>query len=555
MIRYPKTDQIEKSLLAAGSARRRQAFLKGLSLWGSIALLALLVFFFIDYLTRIPYPVRFLLVAGAAYYFGRRFWNEFVLPMKKPVTADEVALLVEARNPGLHSRLISALQFQRLKTVPAGMSEDLVEGVVQQALAEADRMDVDGIIDRSWRKRGMQMAAGAMVLWLLVMILAPGASVRYFLRLGLPYIEYPRNTHITGVSFPEYIPEGEAATVTIRVTGELPRVGAAYYTPDADGDRQTLEIVHNEAQPGEYTLALPPLFAPGEISIAIGDDEWGPQNVIPEKRPYITAVQLSVTPPPHTGLQPFVAESGSSVVPSGSQVQLTITPSKPLKEAKLTPKGEATKVPELKAAEENRWNASFTAEKSFSYTVNLTDKLGLVNIEPPLFYVSVTEDQPPVLKIASPEASVEIAAPSSLPIDFEVRDEYSVSEIVIKYQVYDSAADDPSKATANVFNDKARPVKTFDTVKPGKPVYFYRGKWDNLKVGVPAGKLIRMWIEAKDNSPKGNVTRSADLMVRVISAEEYKAILLQRLGRQMDSAEEVIIRIKDSSRDIDKLRK
>ncbi len=554
MKRYPKTDQIEKTLLAAGEARRRQTFLKGLSLWGSVGLFALLVFFFIDYLTRIPYPIRFLLVAGAAYYFGRRFWREFVLPLRKPLSPDDVALLVEARNPGLQSRLISALQFQRLQTIPAGVSEDLVDGVVQQALAQSEKLDVEGIIDRSWRKRGVQMAAGAVVLWLLVMVIAPGASVRYFLRLGLPFIEYPRNTHITAVNFPEYIPEGEATVVTITAAGDLPRVGAAYYTPDKDGDTQNLEILHDEKTPGTYRLALPPLFAPGELSIAVGDDEWGPKEVIPEKRPYLTAVQLQVTPPPHTNIKPFTADSGSSVVPSGSQVQLLLTPSKPLKEAKLAPKGENGTVPELKAGEANRWIAAFTADKSFSYTVNLTDKLGLMNVEPPLFYVSVTEDQPPVLRVASPEASVEIAAPSSLPVDFEVRDEYSVSEVVIKYQVYDSSADDPEKATTNIFTDKARPVKVFDTVKPDKPVFFYKGKWDNLKVGVPAGKLIRMWIEAKDNSPKGNTARSGDLMIRVISTEEYKAILMQRLGKQMENAEDVINNIKVSGREIEKLK-
>lgn len=555
MKRYNETEQIESEYLRCGLSLRRDVLYRGLAHWGGILLYALAGFFAFDYLLRIPYPVRFLMVVAGVAYLAREFLRQSYRPYKREVTADEVALLLERAHPELESRLISALQFQRLIVIPAGVSENLVEGVVEQAYAQAKKLDVWALLDRSWLRKGAAFAGGALLLWLLLAALFPAQSGVFALRLLAPFVDYPKRTYIESVELPKIIPEGEAARVSITVSGILPGVGVAYFTSAESGEEREFEFVAEPDKPEAFILELPPLFSAGELVIYIGDDRWGPQEITPEKRPIISSARLEVKPPEYTGIAPYTLDSASAVVPKGSKLELTITANKQVeKAAMLSHNGEPLKFELRKEQEGKVWVSQMDVQDSFAYSVRMQDKFGLVNFEPPVYSVTVRHDQAPSVRVMTPEPSMEIAPGSKLPLEFEVRDDYKIQSVAVRYQVYDVSNDDDVNTAEQGYNDRARPIRTYLELQPQQQVYLYKGLWDNLKEGVIPGKVIRLWIEAKDNSPEGNTFRTSDYLIRVISAEEYRAILMQRLGSQMDGAEEIIDNIMQGTRDVRRIK-
>jgi len=151
-----------------------------------------------------------------------------------------------------------------------------------------------------------------------------------------------------------------------------------------------------------------------------------------------------------------------------------------------------------------------------------------------------------VIRIKKPSLVNELAPISKLPLEFEVTDDFQLGNVTIFYEILQSSllgeeTDKPRQGT--VF--KAIPVT-------GKKLQF-NGFWDNAIAQPEPGQQIRVWIEAQDKCVDGaHLTRSNDFTVTVITAQEYRTMLAQRLQETVDPAAELILDMRSSKR---KLRK
>jgi hypothetical protein len=569
---HPKLVPLERRLLSFGLARRRQFLYEGLAAAAGFFLAGLWFFFLLDYLTQVPYPVRLVLFFGGAgygwYWFRRNFWGLYA----RAENAETVAQLLEHEQPELQSRLISTLQFQRQKDLPDGVSANLVDGLVTQTFTRyVDTLKYGNLIDRTWRKRRLLWLGGALAVWGLGFLLAPQVVAIFFGRLLLP-LDYPRYTHITALELPAVIPEGEEFTLRVTATGELPEIGIVDLAPEV-GERIRRDLTPTPEQRDTFTVELPALFCSAKLSVIIGDDARYDLAVTPEKRPAIQTISCEITPPPYTGLEPYRIENGSAQVPVGSQIKIVAVPNKKLqtftvrsrKPAPFAPSGNETAAAEGAGANpapdefkpqltaNGAWEFSFVAERSLNYTFVLTDEFGLTAKDAPLYIINATPDRAPNVRVQQPIGAAELASRSRIPFIFEVRDDYQVARVEIKYQVYDAKEVDNNTSGEEVYTDRAQPIQTYKTfAEVGRALFSFNEDWQNPPRMVP-GKIMRLWVEATDNH--AHQTRSADLYLRVITDAEYRALLLKTLDEYMSGADGMVLSVKRIIRELERVGK
>lgn len=589
MLMHPGLDKLERSLLAAGGERQRQILWEGIFALSGFVLTGLFVFFLIDYLTRVPYVVRLLIFLSGLGYGFYWFYRCFYLPYRKEYDTQSVALLLEKEQPELQSRLISTLQFQHVKQLAPGVSANLVDGLVEQTFDKfTKKLDTGAIINRQWVKKRSLVLSGAVVVWAALLVLAPAVGIAYFMRLALPdsIADYPRNTHIIDISIPEIMAEGEEYTLTVKATGKLPEIGIVDLDPEV-GDRLRQDLVpvkpvkspepetpektesgEKDAEPktpenpetpatertGVYEVKMPPLLCPAKLSVVVGDDQRYGISLRPEKRPSLRSVAMHVDPPAYTGEKPYDLDTGTAQMPVGSRFSVAIEPSKKLKKFEVIAQGTGERIP-AKMDKDGKITFSMTAEKQFAYTIAMTDTVGLALKDAPLYTIGVIADRTPLVRIVKPVGAAEMAPRSRLPIEFEVRDDYKISSVSVKYQVYDAKDVDNDTSGNDPFADRSRPRPEtfFEKNDINQPLFSYNEEWNNNDGAILPGKIVRMWVEAVDNNK--NTTLSADIFIRIITEAEYRNLLLKKLAEQMEGSEGILLDVKGSIKSMEQIRK
>lgn len=551
MKRLPETDRLTKDLLRVGHAVRRQAFLEGVTAVAGYALFGAMAFFLIDYLTRVPYPVRLIvLLSGIGYgiyWFKTRFYEEW----RKPVDAEEVSLLVEKAEPELQSRMISTLQFQALGDLYPGVSANLVDGLVTQTFSMTGKINFNSVIDTSWVRRRLPLLGGAILLVAVVTLLVPSYVSAFAMRLVVPGVNYPTRTKILDVDIPEHIPQGDAFTIRLHVGGEVPELGKVVLHTQAD--EVEMDMPADPRDPTRFSLQMPPLDAAAELTIHVGDAWHGPVDLIPVPRPHLKSITVNIEPPSYTGEQPREEDTGTVRVPAGSKLSYIVESTKPLKTIAFDIKGSVPEVPVF-SANGNTYTSNFIAEKSFGFTLSMIDENGLEARDIPTYHITVAEDRAPTIQLARPRGATELAPISRMPMEFTVKDDFAVTSVAVKYHIM-TATDFDATESSGLGAERVVEGKPYlELTGLDKKEVTFKGRWENAKTNSLPGQLVRMWIEATDNAPTPHTVRSPEVSIRVITREEYRNLLLMRLGERMERADHIILDIQQGKRELEKIK-
>jgi hypothetical protein len=542
---HPQSQQLEQALLKLGLRMRRQHLYRGLIQLTYTAFAGLVVFFLVDWLTSMPYAVRLCAWVAALVYGIVWFIRNPLRASRQPVDVQQIGLLIEQRFPELHSRMISTLQFQSEDGVGKAMSVNLVEGVLDQTFLQLPNIKMDSIVDMDRLRRALKYLA----ISILLIGAAGGIGQEYFgafiKRLFIPSVEYPTKTQIVEVNAPEVVPIDNPFSMHIRASGRIPPVGHVEVRNE-EGFASTIELSLDAGANDLFTVEMPGLSEPVTYTIYLGDAQHGPVSLTPVARPHIKTLNLEVVPPAYTGEPREQLQTGSARVIHGSVLTLRIEPTQRLKTLELVSPDNSTTLPAMTRADNGAWETTLPAKNSLAYTVAMVAETGLSNATLPHYRITVRPDKPPVIRITKPSLVNELAAISKLPLAFEVTDDFQLGNVTIFYEILQSSllgevSDKPRQGT--VF--KAIPVT-------GKKLQF-NGFWDNAIAQPEPGQQIRVWIEAQDKCVDGaHLTRSNDFTVTVITAQEYRTMLVQRLQETVDPAEELILDVRSSKR---KLRK
>jgi hypothetical protein len=558
MKRLAETDQLENRLESLGGSIRKQYLLEGLMRLAGIALLALVGLFILDYITHMPFFVRVFLLLGGLAYGVYWFWKNFYKKYQRKLSTEEVGLIVERTNPNLQSRMISTLQFQATNNIKEGVSENLVEGMVNQTFNMIKDVKWSNAIDKRWVKNTMKVFGIGCVLFILASSVSSSSFLVFFERFVSSEARYPTKTKIVDVSFENVnkgstlrVPEGQKISVKVTVDGEIPAFGKI--SIEADSGSEAVYDLKIEEGKNIFNGEIDPLLESIKITINLGDAEWGPKSILVIPRPKIQSVIATITPPKYTKLEVKTENSGNLQVQEGSAIDFIIKSDKDLARLSYTDFSNPDVKIDFKPQDPRTWVGKISGvTQNVKYTFQLVDKEELVSRDIPIYTISVINDKAPNIKILKPILSIERSPVSKVVVILQIVDDFLISEYAILAQIVE-------RNEIGEEIPKGKPRIIWEERNLSRKSVEYTGKWDlgNIKdIKLAPGNRIKMWVEAKDNhEPSPLLMKSQEVFVTIISEEELRNKLMERTGLISKDVGELIIGLESTNRDIEDLNK
>lgn len=353
-----------------------------------------------------------------------------VVPLVTPRRISDVALEVDRAVPVLEERWSTVAELSESRDPPAVRGAD---GFIRQVAVEATRMsDVvqanQVVTPERVRRRGLELAA-AIVPILAAFAVSPTTTKTLVERFWLP----TRPITLTQVTAPAgdfYVPRGEAANLRAELGGRIPSTATLYLRRDRHDEQFTLAPAGSPAAL-QHTIAS--VQEPFDYRFRAGDGQTAWHRVGIEDRPSITGIIFRITPPAYSKLPVDRRDS----IPNrcralkGSRLEMALQASKPL--ASLTLAQEDGQSRPLVMTTGGWYRLEQTLEESVSFTVRLVDRHALENLAPPTCRIVVYEDQPPQVRITSPQEDITLRPDDKVKIEFKAQDDLGIAaaELVV----------------------------------------------------------------------------------------------------------------------------
>jgi hypothetical protein len=344
-------------------------------LWGAarclVVFLALLALacaldWLIDHLLETPWLLRVALLGGQLLVAAVLVLWLVVLPLFVRLSNSHLALLVEDREPKLHHRLISVVQFHQPGAQLEGMSRELIDRVTRETKEQVAGMNFVAKANARRLLWGLCWVTPALLLALGLFLVWPETVWALVQRQFLANVPIPRSIYLENIS-DEVWPRGEEVVLRFRVrgsgvasltTGEAP--GFVVLDPeDQPSESYPLHIESIDHERGEAVavVTLPPSYTNAAYGAWLLDGRLPqPGQVRYEPRPVIESIHAwAVLPGRSYGMHPVsvaLPRSGSIypvsclacqfefpraevVAVEGWSARVTIRVQKPIKKATL----------------------------------------------------------------------------------------------------------------------------------------------------------------------------------------------------------------------------
>jgi hypothetical protein len=452
----------------------RRLFLQdGLARIVIFLVLFFLVTFAIDYLLDIPVGLRRIFLALGIVGIIWLVWDRIVYSLRRVISDDDLAVLVEQRYPHLNDRLISALQLSRQdpKLYGGFNSPELVSALIKDAAQVSKGLNFFGIITKREVSR--------LLVWALVLVIG-GVGVGlyggdltdiYFRRL-LGYARWPQKTFLTvyytrgeaTMAEPEpstqqerchprcmvakrdqpiLVAKGDPLEIHVKVKGKVP--SKVYLYSRYKGTEMSEKMVKIEHHVFAYSVEC--ITNDFEFWAAGGDDQTEPYKVLTLNRPIIESVRHWYQYPEYTGLintrQDRPEEGGNIKGPVGSRVKIHALANEEIESARVLKGKPGQEVPiELVKVIKDPNGLNRIVEVEFSileasseYRIHLLGKNGLSNKDPIRYTIQGTVDNKPEIRLIFPTRDEYTTDNAEWPMRVEIQDEFGIKNISLVYRV------------------------------------------------------------------------------------------------------------------------
>ncbi len=486
--------------------------------------------------------VALLIVSGlvTVYFFGRYAIAKFFSG-----TVDDVAVDLETRNPALKGRLIAAIQFARTTKTP-GYSSDLIAMTEKQALREAGGINFNESVRFYPVLRTGRLLGGCIIVAVALLLLVPGLftySYEVYSNptsviappLGYKLVADPGSTQwikyrdipIGAAIFGDHLPD--KATISYRMAG------GSWQKAEVDLRKQhKIELAGGDSI--SFAITLRQINKSFDYYVEAGREKTEIQQVDVVDRPRVQGIKLSVFYPDYTGLQPTVIDenNGSFSAVVGSRVNMKISTNLPIDQAELV-FDDSSRVP-MKVLNKEA-EIAMVVDKSRSYHIQLTDKLGENNPDPIEYYLTAVPDDYPSIDVVRPGFDVNLSDDMTLPLKVHIFDDYGFSSLVMKYRVVSRGH--PSEENVAVLHYP-------DKIKTEGEVEF---NWDMDKLNMYPGDYASYYFEVADNDrisgPK--ITKSHTFIARLPSLDEIVAQTQKEGNQRIVKTEDILKASKELS--------
>lgn len=541
---------IPKSILDRLSALRSRltqwVVVHGLSRWLLIVLGVLLFDILIDRVFRMDFSQRLIMlgvmIAVAAIFFFRRLLK----PLAALPSNDALLYEVEKGNKSLKESLISSVELSRVENFEAiGVSEQLAATTIERGIENAKQIDFGDIIDQpSHRKNFGILGVGVLALALLgVGVVSTNFLGTWFNRnILLGSQQWPQGTYLEidgandgkivvprGVNYRQLVNVSEGSSVTaVDVNLEIENSG---------GGRTIYSMKPTGKLAGrQHSFVFNNVSSSFRFRASGGDDvtDWVTVELV--EPPAIVELDMKVNLPQYTGAAALsIKGDGPHPLLAGSSLAVSGTSNKPLRSAVL--KSGESAFP-LKLSEDG---LTFSATPgvdspliSGPYEFDLFDAGGLENARKSKFTISLKEDAPPRVRAELLGISGLVSSRARLPTDYQVVDEYGLTEVGFEanWKSENPDADQVSAAEATIENLEQQQSTPW-TAAANVSVF------DIMPLKLSPGTSLRLAVVAQDNRPETpGIGKSQEFLMRIVTDEELRADLLRREDEQRKAFEQ-----------------
>jgi hypothetical protein len=228
-------------------------------------------------------------------------------------------------------------------------------------------------------------------------------------------------------------------------------------------------------------------------------------------RPALEQIDVSYEYPPYTGMPPRKEEDGGDIyAPAGTRVTVRVHGNKKLASGMLR-LGDRS-IPLQAGGEPSTRETSFTVVRDGSYRVDLTDADGLKSDPSAEYFVRVTDDRPPEVRIVRPEGDRQVTPLEEVEIAAQADDDYQVGSLDLVYAV----GAQPERVVP--LSPRAGPSVS------GSHLLLL----ENLEV--KPGDMVRAYARAREARKGGRETRSEMLLLEVAPFDQQFAFAQSQAG-------------------------
>lgn len=411
-----------------------------------------------------------------------------------------LARFIEERRPEFEDGLVTAVEMRNRSHVFGA-------AVVADAAVRARGVEPAAVVFTEEIRRAAGQSAAACAL----LLVAGGASLSPFgqamdaARVRL----FPSRISITVQPGNARVIAGQPLTVRARVAG-LPNRFEARPTINirsgASSRRQEMTAIGDR-----FELRMNAVTASFKYGISAAGVRSPDYEVTVLHRPALEQIDVSYQYPTYTGMPPRDEEDGGDIyAPAGTRVTVRVHGSKQLASGTLRLGDQS--IP-LQAGREPRVReTSFTVVRDGSYRVDLTDADGLRSDRSTEYFVRVTDDRPPEVRIVRPEGDRQVTPLEEVEIDAQAEDDYQVGSLDLVYAV------------------GAQPERVVPLSRRPGPSLSGRHLLPLEDLDVKPGDMIRAYARAREARTGGRETRSEMLLLEVAPFDQQFAFAQSLAG-------------------------
>jgi hypothetical protein len=389
-------------------------------------------------------------------HFGHvgRLWALFILlallallgwllvrAIRRSMTYAYAANYVEDKQ-SFDQQLVAAVEyFERRDNYP--YSRALAEQLVLQVDEATRDFPFDSTVDK---RRGYILAA-LILLGIFIVGLFIRQNVLYFssylsrLLNPLAQIEPVPATVLESLTEDIVTPPDEPVTFTAQVEGRTPESVALVLTRREPNDvnevTERIELSPTLDPNGRTTFTTARSFdSTGDLSYhfeAQGTSSEAHEIKVREP-PAIRDITATISPPGAAAYSRQVEDGTLDVLP-GSRVALQVACTTPLREAAVSTPGREPVVQTLDATDTFGFDFQADADSAIDFQLTSTD--GLANREPQQVNIVLKADAPPQFKLLSPEGDCLATNVASIPITFEITDDFGLDSVQLYCELPD----------------------------------------------------------------------------------------------------------------------
>ncbi|MCS7054270.1 MAG: hypothetical protein NZM09_11145 [Ignavibacterium sp.] len=446
--------------------------------------------------------------------------------------------------PEIRDELVNSLQLVTDKNVLNLYSLSLIEEAFKRTYQKVEKLDFDSLVDfKSLRKKILNQSYIIISLLILLIInnglLAAANRLYNFNKDFIPPQEFYFEVSPGDIQ----VPKGNNVNIQIRVIGKKP--SEIFLMIKENEETEFRKIKLQEDSLGNFKYNIQSVIKSFSYFAFANEIESKIYNIEVTDYPLIKTLNLKITAPSYSKILPSEQfDNGNITALKGSQVDLSITSNKKLKEAFIE-FSDSIRIPMQVFGSSAK--GRFRVNKDVNYVIRILDDLNNWNEQPISYSVKSLNDEYPTIELSSPINDFDLSEDNRIPINLKIQDDYGFSKLILHFRRY------------SLIEKSGQ--ENFDSFEIGidknSKEQFVNYIWNITPLAPSVNEIFSFYLEVFDNDiisgPKSSKTKT--ISFRVPTLEELLSKLNNNQQDIQQELEEVFKEAQELKKELDQINR